>query len=155
MANVSSTSSSTSTGSVPSSTTTPDCPEITYSWMDSDVRGPEYVSYSQLSDLPACSFDFGNDGFAASSNYGGELLQMTAPSKDHGLVFARGDFEYSLYLALARGQKKSGGKSAFGLKLEISDEFASDRVSSPAILTLWHFSNPISGGSAVPPMLHD
>ncbi|KAK4210373.1 hypothetical protein QBC37DRAFT_322240 [Rhypophila decipiens] len=90
----------------------------------SQTPGPEYVSYSQLSDLPACSFDFGNDGFAASCNYGGELLQMTAPSDDHGLVYARGDFEYSLYLALARGQKEKGGKSAFGLKVAPSDELA-------------------------------
>ncbi|KAM7197469.1 hypothetical protein V8F20_006614, partial [Naviculisporaceae sp. PSN 640] len=90
-------------------------------------KGPEYVSYSHLSDLPACSFDFGNDGYAASCNYGGELLQMTAPSDVHGLVFARGEFEYSLYLALARGQKEKGGKSAFGLKIALVDELARDK----------------------------
>lgn len=54
---------------------------------------------------------------------------MTAPSDDHGLVFARGDFEYSLYLALARGQKQKGGKSAFGLKIALADELAKDKVS--------------------------
>jgi hypothetical protein len=91
--------------------------------------GPEYVSYSQLSDLPACSFDFGDNGYAASSNYGGEILQMTTPSDEHGIIFARGDFEYSLYLALARGQKERGGKSSFGLKVASSDEFATDPVS--------------------------
>lgn len=91
--------------------------------------GPEYVSYSQLSDLPACSFDFGDNGYAASSNYGGEVLQMTTPSDEHGIIFARGDFEYSLYLALARGQKERGGKSSFGLKVASSDEFASNPVS--------------------------
>lgn len=32
-------------------------------------------------------------------------------------MFARGDFEYSLYASLARGQRSPGGKSAFGLKL--------------------------------------
>ena len=91
--------------------------------------GREYISYSHLSDFPACSFDFGHDGYAASSNQGGELLQMTVPSKDHGLVFVRGDFEYSLYLSLARAHKTSGGSSAFGLKLETSDEYVRDRVS--------------------------
>ena len=90
--------------------------------------GPEYVSYSQLSDLPACSFDFGDNGYAASSNYGGEVLQMTRPSDEHGIIFARGDFEYSLYLALARGQKERGGKSSFGLKVSSSDDFANHPV---------------------------
>jgi len=91
--------------------------------------GAEYVSYSQLSDLPACSFDFGDNGYAASSNYGGEVLHMTTPSDEHGIIFARGDFECSLYLALARGQKERGGKSSFGLKVASSDEFATDPVS--------------------------
>ncbi|KAK1833618.1 hypothetical protein QBC39DRAFT_302450 [Podospora conica] len=97
-----------------------------FSWLEGDARGPEYVSYSQLSDLPACSFDFGDNGYAASSNYGGEVLQMTTPSDEHGIIFARGDFEYSLYLALARGQKERGGKSSFGLKVASSDEFATN-----------------------------
>lgn len=52
---------------------------------------------------------------------------MTAKSETHGVIFARGDFEYSLYLALARGQKESGGKSTFGLKIDTSKELATDR----------------------------
>ncbi|RYP42700.1 hypothetical protein DL767_000069 [Monosporascus sp. MG133] len=91
-----------------------------FSWLRGTYRGSAYVSYSELSDHPACSFDFGHKGYAASCNYGGELLQMTAPSKKHGIVFARGDFQYSLYLSLARGQRERGGKSTFGLKLESS-----------------------------------
>lgn len=98
--------------------------------LDAKIRaGAEYVSYSQLSDLPACSFDFGDNGYAASANYGGELLQMTAPSDEYGIIFARGDFEYSLYLSLARGQQERGGKSSFGLKVSCSDEFAKNPVS--------------------------
>jgi hypothetical protein len=42
---------------------------------------------------------------------------MTARSKTCGIVFARGDFDYSLYSCLARAQRKIGGKSTFGLKL--------------------------------------
>lgn len=53
---------------------------------------------------------------------------MTAPSDEHGIVFARGDFEYSLYLSLARGQQERGGKSSFGLKVVSSDEFANSPV---------------------------
>ena len=52
---------------------------------------------------------------------------MTAKSEKHGIIFARGDFEYSLYLALARGQKERGGKSAFGLKVAVDGLTTSPR----------------------------
>jgi hypothetical protein len=84
--------------------------------------GPACVSYAEFSDHSACSFDFGENGFAASCNYGGELLQMTVPSNDHGIIFTHGDFEYSLYLALARGQRERGGKASFGMKLATSSK---------------------------------
>ncbi|RYO85106.1 hypothetical protein DL766_006716 [Monosporascus sp. MC13-8B] len=91
-----------------------------FGWLRPNSRGTAYVSYSEFSNHPACSFDFGHEGYAASCNYGGELLQMTAPSDKHGILFARGDFEYSLYLSVARGQMEYGRKSAFGLKLPSS-----------------------------------
>ncbi|KAK4121814.1 hypothetical protein N657DRAFT_98288 [Parathielavia appendiculata] len=104
-----------------------------FPWLSADDRGAEYVSYSEFTDLPACSFDFGDQGYAASSNNGGNLLQMTARSDKHGIVFARGDFEYSLYLSLARGQRISGGKSAFGLQVAEPERSASscEEVSNP------------------------
>jgi hypothetical protein len=97
------------------------------SWLNLTRRyeGPEYISYSEFADLPACSFDFGDQGYAASSNYGGDLLQMTARSDKHGILFARGDFEYSLYLSLARGQRERGEKSAFGLQVTVPEQSAS------------------------------
>jgi hypothetical protein len=85
------------------------------------VLGPTYISYSELSNHAACAFDFGFDGYTASCNYGGELLQITAPSTEHGIAFARGDFEYSLYSSLARGQRSAGGKSTFSLKVASDD----------------------------------
>jgi hypothetical protein len=88
-----------------------------FSWLSAHDRGAAYISYSEFTDLPACSFDFGDRGYAASSNNGGDLLQMTARSDKHGILFARGDFECSLYLSLARGQRDRGGKSAFGLQV--------------------------------------
>ena len=50
---------------------------------------------------------------------------MTAPSEKHGILFARGDFEYSLYLSLARGQREKGGKSVFGLQVAAPEKSAS------------------------------
>jgi hypothetical protein len=94
----------------------------------SNVLGNAFVSYFRYNEHPACSFDFGQNGFAASCNYGGELLQVTAPSDDYGILFARGDFEYSLYLSLARGQRTKGGKSSFGLKMASTPEPPDNKV---------------------------
>ncbi|RYO92591.1 hypothetical protein DL764_008113 [Monosporascus ibericus] len=96
-------------------------PKKHFRWLRREARGPAYVSYSEFSNRSACAFEFGEDGYAGSCNYGGELLQMTAPSNKAGILFARGDFEYSLYSSLARGQRTFGGKSTFGLKLDDSD----------------------------------
>jgi len=82
---------------------------------------------------------------------------MTAPSEDHGMVFARGDFEYSLYLALARGQKQKGGKSAFGLKIGVPDFLARTPVSVfPLRESLpQRSSDAVSGWADISAVLHD
>lgn len=77
-----------------------------------------YVSYAQYNDLPATSFDFGDDGFAGSCNYGGEILQLSARTDSNDLVFARGKFQPTLYTTLARAQQEFGGVCTFGLKLK-------------------------------------
>jgi hypothetical protein len=79
--------------------------------------GPTYISYSPFSNFSASSFDFGAGGCAASCNSGGELLNLSAPSKKDGLIFVRGDFESSLYSSLARAKKLFGGPSTFGFEV--------------------------------------
>ncbi|KAF2257609.1 hypothetical protein CC78DRAFT_206530 [Lojkania enalia] len=80
------------------------------------VIGLEFISYSHYSHFPASSFDFGHRGYAARCSYGGQLLHLSAPSENHGLISVRGDFENSLYAALARAQRDDGGCSSFGLE---------------------------------------
>ncbi len=80
-------------------------------------QGPTYNSYSQFSRFPACSFDWGSDGYGGCSNNGGELLYLTAQSKEHGLIVARGNFSTSLYASLSRTQIDFGGPSTFGLEI--------------------------------------
>ncbi|KAI0120849.1 hypothetical protein F4776DRAFT_655713 [Hypoxylon sp. NC0597] len=86
-----------------------------FNWLRREARGPTYVSFSAFSDRPACSFDFGDNGCAASCNYGGELLHMSARDDEKGVVFAHGDFERTYYSSLARAQRQHGGQAAFGL----------------------------------------
>ncbi|KAI1097385.1 hypothetical protein F4804DRAFT_351692 [Jackrogersella minutella] len=88
-----------------------------FNWLRREARGPTYISFSPFSDRSACSFDFGDNGSAASCNYGGELLQMSAKDDEKGVVFAHGDFERTYYSSLARAQRKHGGQATFGLEL--------------------------------------
>ncbi|KAI2472957.1 hypothetical protein F4781DRAFT_443974 [Annulohypoxylon bovei var. microspora] len=86
-----------------------------FNWLRREARGPTYISFSAFSDRSACSFDFGDNGCAASCNYGGELLQMSAKDDEKGVIFAHGDFERTYYSSLARAQRKHGGQATFGL----------------------------------------
>ncbi len=45
-------------------------------------------------------------------------MHISAPSEKHGIVFARGNFEQSMYSSLARAQRHFGGESTFGLELD-------------------------------------
>ncbi|KAI0197441.1 hypothetical protein EV127DRAFT_489055 [Xylaria flabelliformis] len=88
-----------------------------FNWLNHDNRGASYISYTQFSHLPATSFEFGADGFAGACNSGGELLHFSAPSKDHGLIFARGAFNSSLYACISRAQTEYGGSATFGFRV--------------------------------------
>ncbi|KAI0552484.1 hypothetical protein F4679DRAFT_534257 [Xylaria curta] len=88
-----------------------------FNWLNRDNRGASYISYNEFSHLPATSFEFGADGFAGACNNGGELLHFSAPSKEHGLIFARGAFSSSLYACISRAQTEYGGSATFGLRL--------------------------------------
>ncbi|KAI1750062.1 hypothetical protein F4782DRAFT_548893 [Xylaria castorea] len=88
-----------------------------FNWLNHDDRGASYISYNQFSHLPATSFEFGADGFAGACNSGGELLHFSAPSKEHGLIFARGAFTSSLYACISRAQTEYGGSATFGLRI--------------------------------------
>jgi hypothetical protein len=86
------------------------------------MAGATYNSFARFAHLPACSFDWGSDGYAGCSNYGGELLYLSAPSPDRGLIMARGDFSTSLYALLSRTQVAFGGPTTFGLEIAKVDQ---------------------------------
>ncbi|KAH8901092.1 hypothetical protein GQ53DRAFT_814577 [Thozetella sp. PMI_491] len=92
-----------------------------FQWLRPSGRGLAYNSYSFLSSLPATSFDWGDDGHGGSSNYGGELLYLSAPSKKNGVVIVRGNFSTSHYAALSRAQIEFGGPSTFGFEVSRAD----------------------------------
>ncbi|XXG96150.1 hypothetical protein Hte_002429 [Hypoxylon texense] len=105
-------------------------PKESFNWIRREARGPTYVSYSELSDRLACSFEFGDNGRAASCNYGGELLNMSAIDEEQGIIFAHGNFESTYYASLARAQRHDGGKATFGLGIAASQDPLSMAASS-------------------------
>ncbi|KAI0438685.1 hypothetical protein F4803DRAFT_554809 [Xylaria telfairii] len=102
-----------------------------FNWLGHDNRGASYISYNQFNHLPPTSFEFGADGFAGACNSVGELLHFSAPSKEHGLIFARGAFSGSPY-AISGAQTEYGGSAAFGLRL------ARDQVPYVHSLSEWN-----------------
>ncbi|KAI0003932.1 hypothetical protein F4779DRAFT_601025 [Xylariaceae sp. FL0662B] len=90
-----------------------------FNWLRREARGPTYISYSEFSDRPACSFEFGENGCAASCNYGGGLLHMSAKDENRGIIFAHGNFEPTYYSCLARAQRQQGDEATFGLDIAV------------------------------------
>ena len=69
---------------------------------------------------PAKSLDFGSDGRTGSVTAWHELLQITAPHEDCGVVFVRGDYPDSAESVLARAQRRNE-KGTFGLSIRTKD----------------------------------
>ncbi|KAN0098168.1 hypothetical protein V8E51_013831 [Hyaloscypha variabilis] len=88
-----------------------------FNWLGRGCRGSTYTSYFQISHLPNCAFDWGQDGYAGCSNHGGGLLCLSQPSRVKGLLMARGHFATSLYASLSRSQLDFDGPSTFGLEV--------------------------------------
>jgi len=73
------------------------------------------------SGAPSKSLDFGQDGYTGSLTAYHELLQMTAPDLNRGLVYIRGDFPNDASSMLARAQRRNA-QGTWGLKPEIDSE---------------------------------
>lgn len=72
-------------------------------------------------DQPAKTSDFGSDGYTGSVTDWHELLQLTAPDEQCGLVFARGKFPDDPEAILARAQNFNR-KDTWGLQLLLDAE---------------------------------
>jgi hypothetical protein len=70
---------------------------------------------------PSKTADFGVDGCTASLGSWHELLQLTVPDNECGVVFVRGDFPDSVESILARAQRRSE-KETWGLGIRITED---------------------------------
>jgi hypothetical protein len=80
---------------------------------------------------PSKSLDFGSDGCTGSVTTWHELLQVTAPDDECGVVFVRGDFPDSAESILARAQRRNQ-KGTWGLGIRICEETDYVLESTPA-----------------------
>jgi hypothetical protein len=95
--------------------------DIMYSKPHFPLVGSTFNSFYEFNDNPACSFDWGENGYAGCTNYGGELLYLSARSPEHGLIQARGTYSASTYATLSRTQVEFGGSSTFGLEIALAE----------------------------------
>jgi hypothetical protein len=70
---------------------------------------------------PHKSLDFGRDSHTGSVTTWHELLQLTAPDDECGVVFVRGDFPDSAESILARAQRRNQ-KGTWGLGIRVSQD---------------------------------
>src|SRR5579859_1171052 len=96
---------------------------VPYQQMIYDSRSPLldncYMTLGTTS--PFKSLDFGKEGCTASVTSWHELLQLTAPDLECGIVFVRGDFPDSAESILARAQRRNQ-KGTWGLEIKIQKD---------------------------------
>ncbi|KAI0134260.1 hypothetical protein BJ170DRAFT_192465 [Xylariales sp. AK1849] len=87
-----------------------------FEWIADLYKSPCFTTCE--TSKPATSSDFGCDGLTASLTDWHELLQVTAPDVNCGLVFVRGRFPNAPGAILARAQKPNyrGSKDLFGTR---------------------------------------
>jgi len=80
---------------------------------------------------PNKSLDFGKDGYTGSLSTWHELLQITAPDSQCGLVYVRGGFPNISDSILARAQRRNG-RGTFGMTIKIPDDAGWTQEATPA-----------------------
>ncbi|KAK0715081.1 hypothetical protein B0H67DRAFT_553679 [Lasiosphaeris hirsuta] len=86
-----------------------------FDWMGLDDTSEAFSHFLDQSMTP---FDFGDAGYTACANIGGEILEVTAPSDLCGYISVKGGYEDSIDSLLARSQRPFGGRATFSLKIE-------------------------------------
>ncbi|KAK0642097.1 hypothetical protein B0T16DRAFT_224948 [Cercophora newfieldiana] len=85
-----------------------------FAWLDTIDEDNCYVPLALSDSRPSKTLDFGENGFTGSLSTQHELLQITAPDSECGLVFVRGDYSDSLDSLLSRAQSPCQG-GTFGM----------------------------------------
>ncbi|KAM7194686.1 hypothetical protein V8F20_007878 [Naviculisporaceae sp. PSN 640] len=94
----------------------PESPRDDFAFLDGIDEDDCYMPID--TQRPSKSYDFGENGYTASVTTWHELLQLTAPNHENGVVFVRGDFPDSPNSILARSQRRNP-RGTFGLGIYV------------------------------------
>jgi hypothetical protein len=97
---------------------------------------PTEDAFSAWADQPITPFDFGDSGFTACCNIGGEILEITAPSNLCGYVSVKGAVEDSADSLLSRVQRPVEEKATFSLKVTTRKQSGDDPQKKDGRITL-------------------
>ncbi|KAK4443437.1 hypothetical protein QBC34DRAFT_443388 [Podospora aff. communis PSN243] len=98
-----------------------DIAEHDYEWLDVIDESDCYMALDFSDSKSSKSLDFGSGGYTGSLSAWHELLQLTCPDSQCGVVFVRGDFPDNADSILARAQRRNQ-KGTFGLGLHVPDD---------------------------------
>ncbi|KAK0642174.1 hypothetical protein B0T16DRAFT_462179 [Cercophora newfieldiana] len=98
-----------------------DINEHDYEWLDVIDESDCYMALDVADSKSSKSLDFGSGGYTGSLSAWHELLQLTCPDPQCGVVFVRGDFPDNADSMLARAQRRNQ-KGTFGLGLHVPDD---------------------------------
>ncbi|KAI1652473.1 hypothetical protein F4813DRAFT_377824 [Daldinia decipiens] len=123
----------------------PDVPK-SFNWLRRQDRCSTYINYIDFSNDSACSFDFGDNGYAASCDYGGGLLHMSARDKTKGVIFAHGGFKHTYHSSLSRAQRQQVVNATFGLRIPDNQELFQQRDGSKDPPSMFELGDMIERG---------
>ncbi|KAK4445134.1 hypothetical protein QBC34DRAFT_429266 [Podospora aff. communis PSN243] len=92
-----------------------------HAWLDYIDEDNCFVPLALDDSQPSKTLDFGCDGYTGSLSIWHELLQLTAPDAECGLVFVRGDFPDHADAILARAQRRNQ-RGTFGMTIRTPED---------------------------------
>ena len=119
-----------------------------FAWLDIVESENCVMPLDRANVAPTKSLDFGRDGVTGSVSSWHELLQMSAPDDECGVIFVRGDFPDSPDSILARAQRRNQ-QGAFGLEVRIDEK--SQHVLEPSVQSLINMRWPYTRFNLVGP----
>jgi len=113
-----------------------------FAWLDIVDGDNCYMPLNSSNSTPGKSRDFGKNGVTGSVTTWHELLQITAPDDECGMVFVRGDFPDSADSILARSQRRNQkGTFGLGINIEGSSDYVLEKTPAQGFINLrWPYT---------------
>jgi len=113
--------------------------EHDYEWLDAIDESDCYMALDVSDSKSSKSLDFGCGGYTGSLSAWHELLQLTCPDDECGVVFVRGDFPDNADSILARAQRRNQkGTLGLGLHVPSGQDYVLEMTPAQGYVNLRH-----------------